>query len=194
MLTLVTRLARVMALLGGLVLTALVIVTCLSILGRGLNEFGHSDWLEGTLPGIAAWLTGTGIGPIRGDYELVQAGIAFTIFAFLPICQLMAAHATVDIFTGMMPRAVNRFLTAFWEVVLALVIVLIGWRLFLGFVEKLDNGQTSFLLQFPIWWAYGASFAASVVAGVVGLYCAAARVAETLTGRSYLPGDGRADP
>jgi TRAP-type C4-dicarboxylate transport system permease small subunit len=193
MLSIVTRSARLMAMLGGIVLTALVVLTCISVLGRGLNTLGHSDLIEGTLPAFGEWLIGTGVGPILGDYELVEAGIAFAVFAFLPICQLYAAHATVDVFTGMMPGRVNRFLTAFWEVVLALVIIVIGWRLFMGFTEKLDNGQTTFLLQFPIWWAYGASFAAAVVAGLVGIYCAVARVLEGATGRSYLPGGERSE-
>ena len=143
--------------MGGIVLTALVTLTCISVVGRGLNRLGHSDLMEGLAPGLAAWLVGTGVGPIPGDYELVEAGIAFAVFAFLPICQLYAAHATVDVFAGMMPRGVNRFLTAFWEVMLAVVIIVIGWRLYAGFTEKLANGQTTFLLQFPVWWAYGAS-------------------------------------
>ncbi len=193
MLSLVTIAARLMALMGGIVLSVLVVLTCVSVLGRGLNTLGHSDLMEGWLPGLAAWLVGTGVGPVRGDYELVEAGIAFAIFSFLPICQLYASHATVDIFTGMMPRGVNRFLVAFWEVMLAVVIVVIGWRLYAGFVEKIDNGQTTFLLQFPVWWAYGASFVAATVAGLVGIYCAAARIIEALTGRSALPGSGRAE-
>ncbi|PWK62325.1 TRAP transporter small permease [Roseicyclus mahoneyensis] len=191
MLHLVTRLARMMALMGGLVLTALVGLTCLSVLGRGLDRLGHAEGLMGFAPGLAAFLTG--FGPVRGDYELVEAGIAFAVFAFLPICQLSAGHASVDLFTGMMSDRVNRFLIAFWEVVLAVVIVVIGWRLFMGFIEKIDNGQTTFLLQFPVWWAYGASFVAAAVAGLVGIYCALARVVEGLTGRSYLPDDGRAE-
>jgi TRAP-type C4-dicarboxylate transport system permease small subunit len=189
MLAIVTTSARLMALAGGLVLTALVVLTCLSVLGRGLDQLGHAEALVALAPGLAEWLTG--FGPIRGDYELVEAGIAFAIFAFLPICQLSAGHATVDVFTNMMPGRTNRLLTAFWEGVLALVIIVIGWRLFVGFTEKLDNGQTTFLLQFPVWWAYGASFAAAVVAGLVGLYCAVARALELATGRSYLPGGER---
>lgn len=189
---LVTRAARIMALMGGLVLTALVVMTCLSVLGRGLDGLGHNDWLAGVAPGLAAWMTG--LGPVRGDYELVEAGIAFAVFAFLPICQLAAGHATVDVFTSLLPGRANVWLTAFWEVVLALVIVVIGWRLFLGFTEKLDNGQTTFLLQFPVWWAYGASLVAAIVAGLVGVYCAGARVAEALTGRTHLPGGEGAEP
>ena len=37
------------------------------------------------------------------------------------------------------------------------------------------------------------SFAAAV-AGIVGLYCAGARVLELATGRSYLPGVERSEP
>jgi len=182
-----TSLARLMALAGGLVLTVLVILVCVSIIGRELNSFGHGDWLGNTAPGLAAWITGLGIGPVQGDFEIVEAGIAFAIFAFLPITQLSSGHATVDIFTGLLPHRVNRWLQAFWEIVLALVILVIGWRLFVGFTEKLDNGQTTFLLQFPVWWAYGASFAAAIVAALVAVYCASARVLELVTGRAYLP-------
>lgn len=187
MLGFVTRLARLMALLGGFVLTALVALTCVSVLGRGLNAFGHSDFVETTLPGFGEWLIGTGVGPILGDYELVQAGIAFAIFAFLPICQLHGGHATVDVFTNMMPKKINRFIIVFWEVLLTIVLVLISWRLYEGLAGKMRNGETTFLLQFPIWWAYAASFAASLAAAIVGIYCACARVAGLITGGHYLP-------
>ena len=187
---LVTRLARFMALLGGIVLTLLVVLTCVSVIGRGLNTLGHSDLLEGLAPGLAAWLIGTGVGPVTGDYEIVTAGMAFAVFAFLPLTQLTASHATVDVFTNLMPARTNSWLTAFWEVVLAIVIVVIGWRLYAGFLEKLDNGQTTFLLQFPVWWSYGASFLAAVVAALVSVYCAVARCLETLTGRPFMPRSG----
>lgn len=172
----VERLARLMALLGGLVLVALVLLTVVSVTGRGLNTLGHSDFLETLAPGVAAWLIGLGVGPVNGDFELVEAGIAFAIFAFLPICQLNSAHATVDVFTNSLPGRTNRVLAAFWEVVVALVILVIAWRLYVGFAEKYSNGQTTFLLQFPVWWAYGASFAAAVVAALTAIYSAYARI------------------
>lgn len=176
----VERLARLMALIGGIVLIALVLLTVISVTGRGLNTLGHSDLLEGFSPGAAAWLIGLGVGPVNGDFELVEAGIAFAIFAFLPICQLHSAHATVDVFTNRLPGPVNRFLAAFWEIVLALVIIVIAWRLYIGFSEKLANGQTTFLLQFPVWWAYAASFAAALVAALASVYAAYARIAGVL--------------
>ena len=187
MLKFMERLARLMAILGGLVLTALVILTCLSILGRSLNTIGHSDWLTGLSQGVADALLATGVGPINGDFELVEAGVAFAIFAFLPVCQLYSGHATVDVFTSLMSRKVNKLLITFWDIILSAVILLITARLYEGMMNKMSYGETSFLLQFPIWWAYALSFSAAVVASIVAIYCAIARVLELVTGRKYLP-------
>lgn len=188
--TAIERLARAMAVLGGVVLTALVLLTCVSVLGRGLNSMGHSDWLIGLSQSLADRLIATGVGPVTGDFELVEAGIAFAIFAFLPICQLYAGHATVDVFTSRLSDRANAWLVAFWEGVLTLVIWLITWRLCAGLLDKLGNGETTFLLQFPIWWAYAASFVAALAASVTALYCAVARVTYAATGRSILPASG----
>ncbi|WP_439140264.1 TRAP transporter small permease [Roseicyclus sp.] len=189
MLNMITRLAQVMALLGGLVLCLLVAMTCLSILGRGLNSLAHGATMAALAPAFATWLTAHS-GPVTGDYELIEAGIAFAIFAFLPICQLSAGHARVDLIASALPARINRVLAAFWEVVLAAIIIVIGWRLYLGFLEKLDNGQTTFLLQMPVWWAYGASFLAALVAGLVGVYCAMMRLRAVRTGQDPLSSEG----
>lgn len=185
---LIERLAKFMAITGGLVLTALGIMTCISVAGRASNTFGHSELLTGALPGFAEWLIGTGIGPVNGDFEVLEAGVAFTIFAFLPICQLYGAHATVDIFTSNLPKRANAVLVTFWEIILTAVIILITWRLFAGLQGKIANGETTFILQFPVWWAYAASFVACSVAALVALYCAIARIAGLITGKEYMPG------
>mgnify|MGYP000704408183 CR=1 FL=1 len=180
---LVDRLARGMAVLGGMILTVLVVLIFVSVLGRGLNTFGNSDWLTSVAGGFANWLIGTGVGPVEGDFEVVESGIAFVIFCFLPICQLYSGHAAVDVFTSLMPSGVNKFLQALWEVVLAAVLILITVQLFEGMMDKYNNGQTSFLLQYPVWWAYAASLFAAVVAAIVGVYMGAVRTYEFFTGR-----------
>jgi len=187
MLKIVESIARFMAVIGGLVLSALVILTCVSVLGRMVNSMAHSDALMGLSQGLADALIASGVGPITGDFEILEAGVAFAIFAFLPICQLYSSHATVDIFTNALPIKANKMLSTFWEVVLTAIILLITWRLFAGLESKYDYGETTFLLQFPVWWAYAISFAAACVASVVGVYCAIARVAELITGRRYMP-------
>ncbi|MEN8742962.1 MAG: TRAP transporter small permease subunit [Phaeobacter gallaeciensis] len=187
MLSIMDRIARTMAVIGGGVLVALVLLVCISVSGRRLNTLGHSEWFAWISQTMADALVATGVRPITGDFEILEAGVAFAIFSFLPICQLYGAHATVDIFTNGLPSKINRWIVIFWEFVLTAVIILITWRLFAGMQSKLSNGETTFLLQFPIWWAYAASFAAAVVASLVGAYTAFARVAEAVTGRKYLP-------
>ncbi len=177
-----TTLARLMAILGGLILTALVVLVCVSILGRGGNSFAHWDTIETSAPGLSAFLLGAGIGGVPGDYEIVEAAIAFAIFAFLPLCQLKSAHATVDVFTSFLPDRLNHILKAFWDVVLCAAILLITWRLGIGLMDKIGNGETTFILGFPKWWGYAASLIAAIAASIVALYCAYARSAAALRG------------
>ncbi|WP_322894305.1 MULTISPECIES: TRAP transporter small permease [unclassified Yoonia] len=168
----ITRLAQGTALLGGAVLIALVCIICASITGREVIGLAGTGALHSFLRQI-------GIGPVTGDYELVEAGMAFAVFSFLPLTQLTQSHARVDIFTsGLGPRT-NAALGAFWSVVMAAVILLITWRLYAGMQDKLRYNETTFLIQFPVWWAYAACLAAAVVACITSLYCAALR----LTGR-----------
>ena len=188
----ILALARAVALLGGLVLVALVALICISVLTRALGTFGNWDGLEATVPALAAWLAGT-FGPIPGDFELVEAGIAFAIFAFLPLCQMHGGHATVDLFTDRLPGRGSAWLIAFWELALAGALVLIAVQLGEGLAGKRRTGETTFLLQFPVWWSYAASYAAAGVAALVGIYCALARIAEAGTGRPVLPREVEAD-
>lgn len=179
---LMTWLARSMAYLGGAVLTLLIILTCVSIAGRLLNGFFHGDLMTAVAPGFSDWMR-SWVGPVNGDFELVEAGVAFAIFAFLPLCQITAGHASVDVVANAFPRQVNRFLRMLTEVVFAAVLVLIAWRLGAGLASKFANGETSFLLEFPVWWAYAISMIAAVVAAIVGIYMGAVRTIEFFTGR-----------
>ncbi|MBO6865890.1 MAG: TRAP transporter small permease [Pseudomonadota bacterium] len=187
MLTLVEKIARFTAILGGLILTVLVVLTCISVIGRGLNTFGHSDFLEAYAPAFGDMLLATGVAPITGDFELVEAGVAFAIFSFLPICQLYGAHATVDIFTSMLSKRVNEVLMIVWEIALTAIVILITWRLFEGMQDKMKYGETTFLLQFPIWQSYAASLVPAVIASLVGVYCSYARIIGFVTGHTPLP-------
>lgn len=176
-------LSRFMAILGGIVLTSLVVLTCISIAGRLLNGWLHGSLLQRLAPGFSQWALDLGVGPVNGDFELVEAGVAFAIFAFLPLCQITAGHASVDILTNSFPAGVNRLLRMVTEVIFAMVLVLIAWQLLGGLIAKFENGETSLLLEFPIWWAYLASFLAAAVAAMIGVYMAGVRIAEFLTGR-----------
>lgn len=187
------RLARTFAILGGVVLAFLILMTCLSIVGRSVNTLLHSDLVQSVAPGLASLILSSGIGPINGDFELVEAGMAFAIFAFLPLCQINGAHASVDIFTSKLSMKANRGLRMVIEIVFSSILVLIAWQLYEGMLSKQNSGQTTFLLEFPIWWAYAVSLVAAVVASVVSVYVAAMRAIESITGNRVLPPELEAD-
>ena len=180
------KLARLSAILGGVVLSALILLTVVSVSGRGLNTFGHFLLDIGLMPGLAQSMLDAGVGPVLGDFELVESGVAFCIFAFLPLAQITGAHATVDILTSQFSPFVNRVLTMIWDVLFAVVLIVIAWKLYEGMAGKMRYNETTMLLQYPVWWSYGVSLVAAIVAAIVSVYVAGARIAEVLTGRTYL--------
>ena len=76
---LIRSLAHVTALIGGAVLVALIAMTTLSIVGRSMNKFLHGDFFETQMTGFSQFLLDLGVGEINGNYELLEAGVAFAI-------------------------------------------------------------------------------------------------------------------
>jgi TRAP-type C4-dicarboxylate transport system permease small subunit len=169
---LISRLATLSALAGGAVLGGLVLMTCVSIVGRALSRFGT--------------------GPVRGDFELMEAGVAFVVFASLPLAQLRASHAVVDLFTLRLPPAATRALIALWEVLMAIVFVVILWRLAVGTGDKFGTGETSYLLRIPVWWAYAACLLPAGIAAITAAWSARMRIAEAWSGHDAPSGGGTA--
>ena len=142
------------------------------------------------MPELATWLLGLGIGPINGDFELVEAGVAFAVFAFLPLCQISGGHASVDVFTARMSARANRVLARVSDTLFAAVLVLIAVQLARGLLSKYGSGQTSFLLEFPLWWAYAASLIGAVAAALVAVYLAVMQWGAALSGTSSFKNRG----
>ncbi|MFD0916083.1 TRAP transporter small permease [Pseudahrensia aquimaris] len=146
----VDKLAVAMALLGGFVLIGIIVATCLSITGRELAVLG--------------------LGPISGDYEIVEIGTAFAVFSFLPLCTLRRAHATVDLMMPALGKWGNRISDLLVSVLMAVLSIVIAWRLFVGMGEKRLYLETTFILQFPVWIAYAICMAGALVFVVVALW------------------------
>ncbi len=143
-------LARGLALLGGFVLVSLIILTVVSISGRAF---------------IFA-----GLGPVPGDFELVEVSSAFAVFSFLPWCQLKRGHVTVDLFVSKFSPRKLAFLSLVGNVLLSVMSLLILWRLVLGTLEKQVYHETTFILQFPLWWGYAACIVGATVFVIVSVY------------------------
>lgn len=157
-----------LAMFGGIVLIAVIASTTLSIIGRSLNTLGHNDVVKSLWLGFAEFLQG--FKPINGDFELVEAGVAIAIFSFLPLCQITRAHATVDLFTATLSHRFNAFLGFVWEVLLTFVTALFAWRIIVATYEKTLYGETTFLLQMPVWQPYAVCSVIAVMAAIIGVY------------------------
>jgi TRAP-type C4-dicarboxylate transport system permease small subunit len=149
-------LSRAMAWFGAVVLTAIALMSVASIIGRALSPFG--------------------LGPVPGDFELVEAGTALAVFCFLPWCHLKGGHAMVDMLWSKYPPAMQRLLIIVADALMLVVWVLLVWRMSLAMAEYRHNNEVSFILQMPVWWGY----AASMVPAVVGLVAYAWRLLEDL--------------
>lgn len=159
--------ARWLAIAGGIILFAITLLTVVSIAGRSL-----------------IW---AGLGPILGDYEIIEAMTGVAVFCFLPYCQLHRGHVILDIFTRLMGPTVVRLVDALAEIVMMLVLAFIAWRLTYGFIDKFHNGEMSFIRQFPIWWGYAASLPAAYFSVLTALHTSWRAARSFLTGRDLLP-------
>ena len=137
------RLANWTALFGGLLLVAVTVMVVSSVIGRAL--------------------LGLGLGPIPGDFELVEVGIGIAIFYFLPWCYLRGGHATVDLLYMHMPKWFQKSIDLFSDAAMLLVWLVLTWKLWEGMLEKKEYMETTFILQMPLWWAYALCFVGAVI-------------------------------
>lgn len=122
---------RFWALIGGLILAALVLMTAASAVSNLVFDK-----------------------PLRGDYEMAKHFIAIAIFCFLPYCQLTGANVTVDIFTeGMSERAKSAMLAfaSLFAIVFSLVLLR---QMSLGLIGYIEYPETTATLHIPLWTAF----------------------------------------
>ncbi len=151
------RVARVLAFVGGTVLVLIAVMTVISTIGRAFVGLQ------------------IGLGPIPGDFELVEAGTAVAVFCFMSWCQLNQGHVTVDILADFAPKRVNLLLILIGNVLILAVAFVIAWRLWMGFGEQVTwfdqpvrdmlgfgykpfTNNTTYILGMPFWYSYAQSF------------------------------------
>ena len=147
----VERLSGVIAMLGGLLSLCVALLVVFSVMGRWLKGV---PWAEGV-----AGVVGLSLGPINGDFEMVQMATAVSIFAFLPYTQARRGNIVVDTFTSKLPPRLNARIDAFWDLVYAGMMALLTACLVVGTLEHYRSGQTTMLLQIIAWPAIAISTA-----------------------------------
>ncbi|MBU6224944.1 MAG: TRAP transporter small permease [Burkholderiales bacterium] len=121
-------LARISAVLAGILLTFITIMTCASILGREL--FGSA---------------------ITGDFELSGAATGAAIAMFMPWCQAKRGNIIVDFFTANCSEKTNGFLDRVGAFLLALCFGALAWRTGLGGLSSYFSNSGTMILGFPEW-------------------------------------------
>ena len=144
--TLAERLSGAVAVTGGALSLAVALLVVVSVVGR---RFFNA--------------------PIPGDFELVQMATAIAVFSFLPYCQARRGNIVVDTFTTRLPPRVNAVIDAFWDLVYAGMMGLMTACLAVGTLDHIRNGQTTMVLQFPIWPAIAICTGLALLLTVVAL-------------------------
>lgn len=155
------RLCGALAVLGGLVLVVLIVMSCLSIAGRVLFS-----------------------APIPGDFELIEIGCAVAVFAFLPYCQMTGGNVVVDFFTARAPVRARAAMDLAGNLIFTAIAALLTWRAVLGGRDLYRYDETTMVLAVPVWWGFVPAVLCSAVLTVVCAYTAWRSALEVRTGRA----------
>lgn len=143
---LLDQLARLCAVLAGVLLTAITLMTCASLVGR--NTTGWT---------------------VVGDFELTGAAAGAAIALFMPWCQLQRGHVMVDFFTAKSSRATRDTLDRFGALLLAAMMALLAWRAALGGYSAWRANAGSMIVGFPEWVVYAAMLPPLALTTVIAL-------------------------
>ena len=124
-------LARICAIAAGVLLTAITVMTCVSVAGR--NTTGWT---------------------IVGDFELTASAVGAAIALFMPLTQLRRDNIVVDFFTARASARTTAALDRIGAVLVGLVMALMAWRSVLGGLSAWNTNAGSMMLGFPEWIVY----------------------------------------
>ncbi|MDR2239374.1 MAG: TRAP transporter small permease [Zoogloeaceae bacterium] len=118
------------AIAGGVIFIAVVLISVVSIVGRKVAGL-----------------------PVPGDVEMLQMGAAFASAAFFAYTHMMRGDVKVDLFTNRLGPNKIAFLDAVGSLLVGLFGALIAWRAWAGAMAVKEVGETSAILELPVWVA-----------------------------------------
>ena len=126
-----STLARLCAILAGLLLIFITLMTCISVIGRDL--IGKT---------------------IVGDFELSGAAAGAAIALFMPWCQVKRGNIVVDFFTTKASPAAQELMDRIGALLLGCVMALMAWRTTVGGLNSFSTHSETQILGFPEWVVY----------------------------------------
>jgi TRAP-type C4-dicarboxylate transport system permease small subunit len=145
-LKLIYSLAKLFAILAGLLLTLITLMTCTSLIGRNFLDLS-----------------------LAGDFELTGVATGAAIALFMPYCQAKRGNIIVDFFTAQLSPNKQGLLDRFGALLLALLFALLAWRTALGGLNSYDTNTESQILGFPVWTVYAVMVPAFALTALIGL-------------------------
>jgi TRAP-type C4-dicarboxylate transport system permease small subunit len=140
-------LAKLCAIVAGVLLTGITLMTCGSLIGR--NTTGDS---------------------IVGAFELTAVAAGAAIALFMPLCQIRRGNIIVDFFTARASERTQAGLDRLGAFVIALIFALLAWRSALGGLNSHSYGSETQIMGFPEWVVYAFMVPAFVLAGLIALH------------------------
>jgi len=141
-----TILANLCAILAGVLMTVITLLTCVSLIGR--NTTGWT---------------------IVGDFELTGVAAGAAIALFMPLCQLKRGHIIVDFFTAKNSDATNASLDRLGALAVSATFALIAWRTVLGGLNAYASFSGTMMIGFPEWIVYAVMVPPFVLCSVIAL-------------------------
>ena len=134
------RLADAFALLGGVILLAIVAVTTTNAFAFILDRF--------------AGAFGADVSGLPGYEDFVQLAISCAALMFFPYCQGNRGHVSVDLLMDHLPKAVQRGFDLLWLGVTVIVDVFLSYWMVFGMLEVRSDAVVTSVLGWPTWPFY----------------------------------------
>ena len=139
--------AKLCAILAGVLLTFITLMTCISIVGR--ETIGQT---------------------ISGDFELSGVAAGAAIALFMPWCQFKRGNIFVDFFTSKASVSAQNKMERFGALLLATVMALVTWRTVLGGLNAYSSNSGTMLLGFPEYVVYCAMVPPLALTALIALH------------------------
>jgi TRAP-type C4-dicarboxylate transport system permease small subunit len=155
--TAVLRIGKIMDVIGGAILTFMVLITVMDVVLRFFKA------------------------PITGTYELVFLGGAVVIACAIPVTSWEGGHVYVDFLLEHFPGSVKKGMGIFTRILGIAFFFFLGWNLFILGQDHFRSGEVSLTLHVPY---YPVAFALSICAFVQCLVLIA-MIAKIVRGGSH---------
>lgn len=139
------RTERALGALAAVALVGIVVLTCVDVVGRYLLNR-----------------------PLTGAFELSEMAMGALVFASLPLVTLRRQQVTVDLLDWLVPASWRTVQDVAANLVAALCVGVVAWRLWVKAAEMLANGETTAVLKISMYpLVYGMALLSGLTAIVI---------------------------